>query len=217
MRDVHCHILPGVDDGARDMAESLAMLAAAKAAGVTSMVCTPHCRDPYFDYCAMCDAFEMLREKANGFPMALGFEVYQPKLVELGMDWAERLAVRGSRDFLLELPERADKREFDLYERTVFELQGKGLRVIIAHPERCRAIQNDVGIARNLVRMGCRLQASADFVAGGRTGGARKVARRLLDENLYTYIASDAHRVEHYGYLSRALEARKVGGAHLRR
>ena len=43
MRDIHCHILPGVDDGARDLDESLAMLEAAKQAGVTSIVCTPHC------------------------------------------------------------------------------------------------------------------------------------------------------------------------------
>ena len=53
MRDMHCHILPGVDDGARDLDESLAMLEAAKTAGVTSIVCTPHCREPYFDYDAM--------------------------------------------------------------------------------------------------------------------------------------------------------------------
>lgn len=63
MRDMHCHILPGVDDGARDLNESLRMLEAAKAAGVTSIVCTPHCRDPYFDYNAMWDAFELLKRQ----------------------------------------------------------------------------------------------------------------------------------------------------------
>ena len=56
MRDIHCHILPGVDDGAADLDESLAMLEAAKRAGVTRIVCTPHCRDPYFDYDKMWDA-----------------------------------------------------------------------------------------------------------------------------------------------------------------
>ena len=58
MRDVHCHILPNVDDGAKDLNESLSMLEAAKRAGITSIVCTPHCRDPYFDYDAMGDAFD---------------------------------------------------------------------------------------------------------------------------------------------------------------
>ena len=55
-----------------------------------------------------------------------------------------------------------------MYERTIFELQGKGYTVIIAHPERYLAVQEDVEVARELVRMGCKLQASADFVAGGR-------------------------------------------------
>ena len=50
MRDIHCHILPGVDDGAANLEQSLAMLEAARAVGVTHMVCTPHCRDPYFDF-----------------------------------------------------------------------------------------------------------------------------------------------------------------------
>ena len=53
MRDLHCHILPGVDDGAPDLEASLAMLEAAKRVGITSIVCTPHVRDPYFDYEAM--------------------------------------------------------------------------------------------------------------------------------------------------------------------
>lgn len=80
MRDIHCHILPGVDDGARDLDESLAMLEAAKQAGVTSIVCTPHCRDPYFDYDAMWDAYELLVAHANGFPLQMGFEVNHRKL-----------------------------------------------------------------------------------------------------------------------------------------
>ena len=89
MRDIHCHILPGVDDGARDLDESLAMLEAAKLAGVTSIVCTPHCRDPYFDYDAMWDAYELLVAHANGFPLQMGFEVNHRKLMELGIQWAE--------------------------------------------------------------------------------------------------------------------------------
>lgn len=67
MRDMHCHILPGVDDEASDLDESLRMLDAARRAGVTSIVCTPHCRDPYFDYNAMWDAFELLQEHAGVF------------------------------------------------------------------------------------------------------------------------------------------------------
>lgn len=216
MRDMHCHILPGVDDGARDLEESLAMLEAAKAAGVTSIVCTPHCREPYFDYDAMWDAFELLEAHADGFPLRMGFEVNHSKLMELGTQWIDYLAFDGSDEFLLELSTRARKPQFEEYERTIFEIQGRGYQVIIAHPERYHAIQEDVEIARRLVKMGCKLQASADFVAGGRLGAEKKPAKKLFEEGLYSYIASDAHCVEHYDYLARARKEFKTRGRHAR-
>lgn len=216
MRDMHCHILPGVDDGARDLNESLRMLEAARAAGVTSIVCTPHCRDPYFDYNAMWDAFELLKRHAGGFPLTMGFEVNHAKLMDLGMEWVDHLAFDGGREFLLELSTRADKLMFNEYERTIFELQGRGYTVIIAHPERYRAVQQDIDVARRLVKMGCKLQASADFIAGGRLGKEKKPAKLLFEENLYSFIASDAHREEHYRYLERARREYSVRGAHFK-
>lgn len=216
MRDIHCHILPGVDDGARDLDESLAMLEAAKRAGVTSIVCTPHCRDPYFDYDAMWDAYDLLVAHADGFPLTMGFEVNHTKLMDLGMEWVDYLHFDGSNEFLLELSNGARKPQFDEYERTIYELQSRGYRVIIAHPERYRGIQEDIEIARNLVRRGCKLQASADFIAGGRFGAEKKPAKKLFDASLYTYIASDAHRVEHYDYLAQARKEFRTRGSHAR-
>lgn len=216
MRDIHCHILPGVDDGAADLAESLAMLDAARAAGVTSIVCTPHCREPFFDYDAMWDAYELLVAHADGFPLQMGFEVNHAKLMDLGMEWADVLHFDGSNEFLLELSTRAGKMEFQEYERTIYELQGMGYEVIIAHPERYRAIQEDISVAKRLMKMGCKLQASSDFIAGGRLGREKKPAKLMFDENMYTFIASDAHMVEHYGHLAEARARFRVRGRHMR-
>lgn len=216
MRDIHSHILPGVDDGAADLDESLAMLEAAKEAGVTSIVCTPHCRDPYFDYDAMWDAYELLVAHADGFPLQMGFEVNHAKLMELGMQWAEYLHFDGSDEFLLELSSRCAPEDFREYERTIYELQGMGYDVIIAHPERYRAIQEDISIAERLVRMGCKLQASADFVTGGRLGDSKKPARRMFEDMLYRYIASDAHCPEHYELLAKAKRDYRTRGSHMR-
>lgn len=213
MRDVHCHILPGVDDGARTLDESLAMLEAARASGITSIVCTPHCNHSYFDFDAMWDAYDLLVAHADGFPLTMGFEVNHSKLMDLGMEWAERLRFDGTNEFLLELSTGARKVDFDAYERTVFELQGRGYQVIIAHPERYRAVQEDIGVARNLVKMGCKLQVSADFVAGRFMGAERRSAKRLIGENLYSYVASDAHRAGHYGCFAKAKRlCRTCGG-----
>ena len=214
MRDIHCHILPGVDDGAGSLEESLAMLEAAKRNGVTSIVCTPHCREPYFDYDAMWEAFRLLQEHADGFPLQMGFEVNHAKLMELGMDWADYLHYDGSNEFLLELSTRATVVEFKQYERTIYELQCQGLQVIVAHPERYRLIQKDPLRAADLVEMGCLLQASADFMKGGRFGREKRPAQRLFSERLYTYIASDAHCVKHYDYLSAAVAQYSPRGRH---
>ena len=207
MRDMHCHILPGVDDGARDLQESLAMVAAARAVGITEIVCTPHCRDPYFDYKAMWAAYNALVDNAgDDVPIRMGFEVNHTKLMELGYDWIDYLAFSDTDEFLLELNTRCKPHHFEQYKRTIFEIQGHGFQVIIAHPERYHAIQDDISIARDLIDMGCVLQASTDFVDGGRMGRELKPAKRMLKEGLYTYFASDAHHVGHYECFARAHE-----------
>ena len=146
MLDLHCHILPGVDDGASCLGESVRMIHAAYKAGITEIVCTPHCRDPYFDFDAMWDAFNQLAPRSP-IPMRMGFEVNIRKLRELGMDWAPYLCFQDSKTLLLELSTHATKRDFEEYEREIYELQGMGLDVIIAHPERYKAIQEDTSIA----------------------------------------------------------------------
>ena len=95
MRDVHCHILPGVDDGARTMQESLLMLSEAMRAGITSIVCTPRCCDPWFDFPRMWQAYLQLKRHASAIPgapdLSMGFEVDYHKLKKLGMDAAVQL------------------------------------------------------------------------------------------------------------------------------
>ncbi len=203
MLDLHCHILPGVDDGSHSLAESIRMLHAAYKAGITEIVCTPHCRDPYFDYEAMWNAFDLLSAKSP-IPLHMGFEVNIRKLRELGLDAAPQLRFQGSSVLLLELSTHAGKHEFVEYEREIYELQGMGCEVVIAHPERYPAIQEDIEVAKSLVRMGCKLQASADFIKGGRFGKERKPAQRLFDAGLYSFLASDAHCAEHYEVFAEA-------------
>ena len=216
MRDVHCHILPGVDDGSRSIEESLEMVQAAMRAGVSSIVCTPHCRDPWFDYDAMWDAFEKLQEaltKAN-IPMAprlsMGFEVNYKKLMELGFDWIDYLACQSG-DFLLELPTRTLPSD---WERMVFEIQGRGYQVIIAHPERYAPVQEDLDVVRRFIDAGCKIQVSADFYSESKFSVIKKTAKALFAENLVNYIASDAHGPLAYEFLWRAHKEFNAWGAH---
>lgn len=199
----------------------MAMFDAALQAGVASIICTPHCRDPYFDDEAIQAAFadfsdEVHKVDAN-FPLTMGFEVAHAKLMQLGIQTlALYLGLGSTGMFLLELDTRCTKASFDDYERTIYELQGMGYRVVIAHPERYDAIRKDPTLVQRLLNLGCELQASADFVRGGRLGNSKRTAKRLFKDGLYRYIASDTHRVEHYQMLADAVKKYPVRGAHVR-
>lgn len=215
MRDVHCHIVPGVDDGARDLEESLAMFRAARAAGVTSIVATPHARGHWYDPEKVERAFDGLKRAVHeidpNFPLTRGWEVYYDTLIEIGVEHAPELGFEGASELLLEFS--TSRLPLD-YERVLYQLQGMGLQVIIAHPERYTFIQNDLAVAESLVAAGCKLQASANFSAGGLFDSSKKCAKRLFDKQLYSYIASDAHRVKHYTYLAAARKSYRIRGAH---
>ena len=91
-----------------------------------------------------------------------------------------------------------------------------GFDVIVAHPERYVAIQHNIDLAQGFLDMGCKLQASADFIDGGRLGREKKPATRMFEERMYSYIASDAHCPAHYDTLARARREFHVPGAHAR-
>lgn len=209
MFDLHCHILPGVDDGSRSMRESVAMLNEAKRSGIDHIVCTPHCKSSSFDYNLICSRYDELRPLAegHGIRLDLGFEVHWQKLLDLGMEWAPDLCFAGTNMMLLEFS--VGKMPAN-WQRIIYTLQGEGIQLIIAHPERYQPIQNDIGIAYELKEMGCLLQLSGNFVVGGRLKGSHKTAVKLLKEGLVDYVASDAHRPEDYAdYRDALVEARK--------
>lgn len=209
MFDIHCHILFGVDDGSRDFRESQLMLKAARSVGIDRIVCTPHCRGRRFDYDRIVSHFGMLRDfaESKGFEMALGFEVFWENLALYGVDEADRLCIEDTNLLLLEFSTDAMPAS---WRNMIHALTGRGITPIIAHPERYRPVQHDLGIAEELKDMGCLLQLSGNFHVGGRFSPTRKAAVKLLERGLVDYVASDAHCPEHYQEFDEALRiARK--------
>lgn len=206
MRDVHCHILPGVDDGARTMQESLLMLSEAMRAGITSIVCTPRCCDPWFDFSRMWQAYLQLKRHASAIPgapeLSMGFEVDYHKLKKLGMDAAVQLG-NDQGEFLLELPQGTLPLDWEFM---VHNLQRKGFKVIIANPERCREVQKDIDVARRFVSAGCELQISADCVYGGFLDPSRRAAKKLVQAGLVRHLASDARHPSDYELFTEAMD-----------
>lgn len=199
MIDQHCHILWDVDDGAATREESLQMLDAARAAGITRMLCTPHLRWDDFDHAKVKRHFSEFKELAadQGIVAELGFEVYYKTLLKRGLHHAPEFRLGQSNRILLEFNSGGEI-AFG-WEKTVYQLQNTyGLDVVIAHPERYSTVQKDFDAVYRLLDAGCTLQISAMDLDKGFLNKPAKVAKRMVKEELGAALVSDAHRAEHY-------------------
>ena len=209
MFDIHCHILPGVDDGARTPAETGQMLVAAHNAGINHIVCTPHCRFSNFDPALIQKQYRAFKAHAAqmGIKSSLGYEVHWKKLAELGIEHAPNLCIEDTNLLLLEFSNASLPVN---WQRVIYSIQCQGITVIVAHPERYKPVQDNLDVAFEMKELGCRLQLSTKYMEGGRFDKTHRTAKLLLKEGLADYLASDAHRPEHYALYTKALaEARR--------
>ena len=196
MIDLHCHVLPAIDDGPRTLDESLALARAAAAAGTRTMVATPHIDErwgvaPRDVPSAVQSLRDALEEAHIELDVRSGGEIELGRLSEL--DAAELDAVRlgEGRWLLIEAPlSQASAGSFHLF---VAELRRRGEPVVIAHPERCPLFQRRPDRLVGLVDAGvlCSLTSSALLGRFGRT--VRSFALGMLEQGLVHNVASDCH------------------------
>ena len=196
MIDLHSHVLPGVDDGAHTLEESLAILRAAAEDGIIRIAATPHVRA---DYPTSPDTMERGVDELNRAAREAGVPIEVLAGGELDIEYAARLDDATLARFglggnaavlLLECPYYGwplELRDF------VFRLGMRGFSVMLAHPERNPDVQADPEVLRPLVDAGVLVQLTAASVEGRLGSGARHASRALLDADLVHVIASDAH------------------------
>lgn len=209
--DIHSHLLPEIDDGPPDLEQSLAMARAAVASGIGTIAATPHVHpqfpDVHIDQIA--GRCEQLRQafELEGIPLAVvpGAEVSLVWAID-ATDEQLSLASYGQygRDLLIETP---FSRVVGL-DRFIHQLQAKGFRVTLGHPERSPQFQNDLSPLHALVEQGVLLQLNAESLLGsGKRRGNERAARGLLDRGLAHVIASDGHRGTGWRPVTRLAEA----------
>jgi len=193
MVDVHCHILPGLDDGAANFEESLAMAESAIADGITHAVATPHSSDQYsFDYVRVRGLRDELQEKIGGrLKLATGcdFHLNPENLDALRADSA-RFCINQHDYLLVEFNEYSIPPSMD---QTLHEIQLLGLRPVITHPERNAILRLQTERLAKWVRLGCFIQVTAGSLTGVFGPGAQKDSLRWLVAGLVHIVASDAH------------------------
>jgi protein-tyrosine phosphatase len=194
--DLHCHVLPGLDDGPRTLAGAVALARVAAAQGTRTLVATPHVTTdlPRNDSARIAAGVAELRaalaEEDVELEVLAGAEVAMDRALELGDDELRALRLGGSPWLLLECPLKDDHPPV---ERTVEGLLDAGHRVLLAHPERSRAVLRDPGLLERLVARAVRAQVTATALTGAFGREPRRAAHDLVARGLATVVASDAH------------------------
>ena len=200
MIDLHCHILPGIDDGSRSWDESVEMARIAAADGITDIVATPHITPGLYDN-TTASISVLVEEFSNrlataGIPIRLhvGADVRVDPNVVSGVE-AATIPVLGNRVRYLvaELPSQMIPPNI---RELVYALQLRQIIPIITHPERHASMQQDPGLLRQLVVAGALAQVTAGSLTGEFGPVACRAANKMLGRNLIHLIATDAHGAE---------------------
>jgi protein-tyrosine phosphatase len=195
MIDIHCHILPNLDDGAESMEVSVAMADMAIEDGVTHIICTPHADGTYrFQPDLIKQRREELQARYQGrLTFATGCDFH------LSFDNLQAIREEPSRYTLNQknylLVEFADYSIPTALDQALHELQLVGLSPIITHPERNPLIRTKPERLFGWLRQGCYAQVTAQSILGKFGRSAQEAAERWLDAGVFHFIASDAHNV----------------------
>ncbi|EPJ56268.1 MAG: hypothetical protein OFPI_00580 [Osedax symbiont Rs2] len=203
MIDLHCHLLPGVDDGAVNDDQSIELFKLAIADGITHMVLTPHVHPGRYEnnssnlQAPFCRLKALLAEHKLEINISVAGEVRLCSEV-LNMYATNELPyigkLCGKNVMLLEFPHEGIPPGSD---KLVDWLLQRDILPMIAHPERNKTIMRDINKAAPYIERGCLFQLTAMSVTGKFGEAAHKVAHQFLSNDWATIIASDAHNIKH--------------------
>lgn len=195
MIDLHCHILPGIDDGPGTLSGSVAIAKAAAAAGTHTIVATPHVS---WRYPNDSETIERLTAQVNerlareGIPIDVraGAEIAMTRAPELDAQELNGLRLGSGQWLLVEPPFSPAITGFAA---VVGELRDKGHRIVLAHPERCPAFHRDLQVLEALIDGGVLTSITAGSLVGRFGGEVRRFTHSLIDRGWVHNVASDAH------------------------
>ncbi|WP_394925898.1 tyrosine-protein phosphatase [uncultured Robinsoniella sp.] len=206
MTDIHVHILPGLDDGPETVEESIEMICMAYENGTDRIFAASH--GNYYPYTPneYWEAFEHLQRRLMGYqiPVELypGMELYYDEHLCEKLERREVVTMNRGSYILL---------EFDFEEspqqvlQAVSQMQEKGYRVILAHPERYYFMQDNPEFIYDLIQRDCAMQINKGSIFGEFGTGAGRLAYAMLRSNLVQMVASDAH-----GYEGRTISMERI-------
>ncbi len=194
--DLHSHILPGVDDGAENVQQTMEMLQIAYEEGIRCMIATPHFH-PHRGHKSpetMKRKVALVRKLAEKidpkFRIYLGTEIYFTQEIPEQLKKREVLTINGTRYVLVEF---SPSDSYEHIYKSIQQLQMYGYEVIVAHVERYENVRSNLSCAEELVKMGALLQINTGSIVGKYGKEAKKYVYSLMEQDLVFGVGTDAH------------------------
>jgi tyrosine-protein phosphatase YwqE len=213
--DLHSHLIPGIDDGAETIEDSIQLIRALVDLGFTKLITTPHVMSDYYKNSReiVYAGLKQIREAAAkaGIPVTLeaGAEYYCDFEFEQKIGKEELLTFSDNHILMeisyLQAPDNLDS--------VLFKLQLEGYKPILAHPERYPFWYHDFEKYEALKDRGVLLQVNLASLTGYYGTGARRTAERLIDRNMVDLFATDVHKMSHIPLYQKALNERWLSHA----
>lgn len=198
MIDFHSHILPNIDDGAKDIEQSVELVSEAQNVGFTGIISTSHYIQGYYEYNEMQrnklldDLRVQIKNNFENFELYLGSEIYADiEILDFIKD-KKASTINNSKYVLFEFPLNTKPL---FAEKLVYELISNGYIPVIAHPERYSYVQENLKFIEELVQMGALLQCNYGSIIGMYGHKAKKIFKELLKKDMVKFMGSDVHRV----------------------
>jgi protein-tyrosine phosphatase len=194
--DLHAHILPGVDDGAKTPEDTIAMARVAADSGTRTILATPHRKDVTENWSVqhirelVAEMNRRIRSEGIELELVLGMENHLDLDLPDEVARGRALPMNGTRYILVEMPFFGRP---NYIEDVLFKLQLQGLTPVLAHPERIEAFQQDVELLASFVERGMLSQITAGSLLGHFSGPVKRFTHTLLRRGLAHIIASDTH------------------------
>ena len=199
MIDIHSHIIPGIDDGSRNMEMTLEMLRNAEKDGTKEIIATPHYLLEYGE--STINDIKILVEEINSIvnKEGINIKIYSGQEVYFTENIIENYikgnigTLNDSRYMLIEFPtQKFDKNIFDI----LYELQIRDIVIVIAHPERYKPFIQKPALINDFIGEGYLFQMNAGSLEGKFGEKAKKIANLFLANNIYNFVGSDAHNIK---------------------
>ena len=206
MTDVHSHLIPGIDDGAQSMEDSLQLLRRFVEFGYEKVITTPHVMSDYYrnDRNTIERGCDELRTAAHKEGIDLEIECaaeYYLDLEFMDMIKPDELLTFGDQYVLFELSFMSEP---PMLEKAIFELQLAGYKPVLAHPERYAFWHNNMEKYQDMIDRGVLLQLNINSLTGHYSPPVKKVAEHLIQRDMISLVGSDCHHERHLDLLEQA-------------